>query len=61
MLKKTSKAKRLDEFYRLNWPQPPEDPTDTEMAALRTVWEPLVAPELAALLFPALKVALTRL
>ena len=51
-MKKTSKAKRLEEFSRLNWPQPPEEPGDTELAALRTTWEPLLSPDLAALLFP---------
>jgi hypothetical protein len=55
LLKKTTKAKRLDEFFRLNWPQPPEDPSEVEMSALRTVWEPLMSAELAALVFPVTK------
>jgi cytoskeleton-associated protein 5 len=50
-LKKTSKAKRLDDFYKQNWPQPPEDPGATEMHALKSVWEPLIAPELYQIVF----------
>lgn len=50
-LKKTSKAKRLDDFYKQNWPQPPEDPGATEMNALKSAWEGLIAPELFQIVF----------
>ena len=51
-LKKTNKAKRLDEYYKSNWPQPPEEPTDHERASLRAAWEPLVDKVLFDILFP---------
>ena len=52
LLKRTNKAKRLADGGCVQWPQPPEDPSDTELAALRTVWEPLMSADLAALVFP---------
>lgn len=55
LLKKTNKSKRLDDFFRLNWPQPPEDPSDTEMNVLRSTWEPLMSPDLSSLVFPVTK------
>jgi len=54
-LKKTSKAKRLDEFFRLNWPVPPEEPGETELNALKATWDPLMTADLSALLFPVTK------
>ena len=53
LLKRTVKAKRLADGGCLQWPQPPEDPSDAELAALRTVWEPLMTADLAALVFPS--------
>ena len=53
LLKRTVKAKRLADGWCLQWPQPPEDPSDAELAALRTVWEPLMTADLAALVFPS--------
>lgn len=50
-LKKTNKLKRLEEFYRLNWPVPPEDVGDTEFSMLRKEWEPLLTSDIAAVLF----------
>ena len=53
LLKRTVKAKRLADGGFLQLPQPPEDPSDAELAALRTVWEPLMTADLAALVFPS--------
>lgn len=53
LLKRTVKAKRLADGGCLQWPQPPEDPSDAELAALRTLWEPLMSADLAALVFPS--------
>jgi hypothetical protein len=50
-LKKTTKIKRLEEFYKSNWPVPPEDVGDAEFQALRNAWESLIAPELANIIF----------
>ena len=52
LFKRTSKAKRLADGGFLQWPQPPEDPSDAELAALRAAWEPLMSADLAALVFP---------
>ena len=52
LLKRTNKAKRLADGGFGQWPQPPEDPSDAELEALRTVWEPLMSVDLAALVFP---------
>mmetsp|Transcript_14415 Transcript_14415/g.21637 ORF Transcript_14415/g.21637 Transcript_14415/m.21637 type:complete len:2162 (-) Transcript_14415:214-6699(-) len=54
-LKKTNKEKRLEDFYKQNWPQPPEDPGEAEMQALKSTWEPLMAPELFAVIFQETK------
>jgi hypothetical protein len=58
MLKKISQQsqqKRFEDFHRCNWPQPPEEIGESELSALRGIWEPLVAPDLATLLFPTNK------
>ena len=54
-LKRSSKAKRMEDFYKQNWPQPPEDPGAAEMAALKSAWEGLLAPELFDVLFEEVK------
>lgn len=51
-LKKTNKTKRLEEFFKANWPQPPEEPGENELAALKSSWEHLMSADLATLLFP---------
>lgn len=51
MLKRTVKLRRVEEFYRNNWPMPPEDPSYNEMAALKATWEPIIEPELATIIF----------
>jgi hypothetical protein len=38
VLKKTSKLKRCEDFYKTHWPQPPEEPGEVELSALRAVW-----------------------
>jgi hypothetical protein len=45
----------LDDFYKITWPQPPEEPGENELQALKPVWEPLISNELSALLFPTTK------
>ena len=50
-----SQVKRVEEFYKLNWPQPPEEPGLTELATVKAIWEPLLSPDLAILLFPTAK------
>jgi len=54
LLKKatTGKMRRLEEFYKLNWPQPPEVVGENEFILLKSTWEPLLTPDLAYLLFP---------
>jgi len=54
-LKKCNKARRLEDFVKLNWPQPPEEPGDNELVALKATWELVISPELASLLFPQQK------
>ena len=54
-LKRSSKAKRMEDFYKQNWPQPPEDPGAAEMAALKSAWEGLLTPELFDVLFEEVK------
>ena len=46
------KLRRPDEGYQ-SWPQPPELPGEAEMTALKTIWKPLVTPDLLYLLFPS--------
>jgi hypothetical protein len=60
LLKKawTGKVRRLEEFYKLNWPQPPAEVGDNELNQLRVTWEPLLTPDLAYLLFPSVKFSL---
>ena len=55
MLLKTNKTKRLDDAYRMTWPQPPEEPAENEWTSLRSVWEGVMSPELASLVFPEIK------
>jgi hypothetical protein len=55
LLKKTSKSRRLEEYYKVSWPQPPEEPGEGELQTLRSAWESLVDPDLALLLFPVNK------
>lgn len=59
LLKKstTGKVRRLEEFYKLNWPQPPTEPGEFEFNQLKTTWEPLLSPDLAFMLFPGGKIA----
>ena len=57
-LKKTNKLKRLEDYYKTNWPQPPEEPSENERSALRTLWEPLLERPLFDILFPAKVVGL---
>jgi len=52
MFRKTSKAKRLEEFHKLNWPVPPAEPSSGEWSILQTTWTPLLSSDLASLLFP---------
>ena len=40
------------EFYKLNWPQPPEFVGESEFLMLKATWEPLLTADLAYLLFP---------
>lgn len=55
-LKKTNKNKRNDEFYKQNWPLPPEDIGEAEMATLRREWETQVNNgDMTLLLFPQSK------
>lgn len=49
-LKRTVKSKRLDD--RIIWPQPPEEPGEAEMSALKAAWEPFLAPDFVQQLFP---------
>jgi hypothetical protein len=51
-LKRTSKARRLENFFKLNWPQPPQTPGEHEYLQLKAVWEPLLTSDLAYLVFP---------
>ncbi len=51
-LKRTNKSRRNEEFFKQNWPQPPEDPGENEFAALKREWEPLISADMAQLLFP---------
>lgn len=51
LLKKTTKAKRVEDFFRTNWPAPPEEAGEPELQALRTVWEPILDVEFAATIF----------
>jgi hypothetical protein len=53
-----NQTKRLDDFPRLNWPMPPEEVGDAECSALKTVWEPLITAEFAALVFDKKKLSL---
>lgn len=47
------KQRRMqDEIQRLNWPQPPDEPGDAEVAALKVAWRPIISPDLAFVLFP---------
>jgi len=46
-----SKLRRPDEGHH-SWPQPPELPGETELNALKSIWKPLVTPDLLYLLFP---------
>lgn len=46
------KLRRPDEGHQ-SWPQPPEVPGEAEMTALKTIWKPLVTPDLLYLLFPS--------
>jgi hypothetical protein len=52
-LKRTSKARRLENFSRLNWPQPPQSPGEHEYQQLKAVWERLLTSDLAYLVFPS--------
>ena len=54
-LKKTNKAKRNEEFYKLTWPQPPEDIGENEIAVLKRDWEPYLSADMLTLLFPQCK------
>ena len=56
-MKKTSKQKRCDEFYKTHWPQAPEEPGDNELSCLKSQWEPHISSdsELVTLLFPPVK------
>ena len=49
------KLRRAEEAQRLNWPQPPDAPSEMEIAALKVVWRPIVTPDLAFLLFPIVR------
>jgi hypothetical protein len=49
------KLRRQEEGHRPNWPQPPDEPGEMEIAALKVVWRPIVTPELAYLLFPIVR------
>jgi hypothetical protein len=51
LLRKTNKTKRLEEFSKVNWPQPPEEPGESEFSSLRVAWEPIMDAELAMLIF----------
>ena len=51
-MKKTNKLKRLEDYYKSNWPQPPEEPSEHERNALRATWEPLLEKPLFDVLFP---------
>ena len=57
MLKRNAmgKQRRQEEVQRLNWPQPPDEPGEMEIAALKVVWRPIVTPDLAFLLFPIVR------
>jgi hypothetical protein len=57
-LKKTSKARRLEEFYKINWPQPPAEPSTNEFVSLKSVWEPLLNGEISEKLFPTRKTSI---
>lgn len=46
---------RRTEQTTLSWPQPPDAPSDTEIAALKVVWRPIVTPDLAFMLFPIVR------
>lgn len=50
-----SKLKRVEEFHKMSWPQPPEEVAEAELSGLRSIWEPYVSPDLALLLFPVNK------
>lgn len=47
----SNKLRRPDEGH-LSWPQPPEQPGEAELSALKAIWKPLVTPDLLYLLFP---------
>ena len=49
--------RRLEEFYKLNWPQPPEIVSESDFLLLKATWEPLLTPDLAYLLFPSASAA----
>ena len=51
------KLRRAEEgAQRTNaWPQPPDEPGEMEVAALKVVWRPIVTPDLAFLLFPIIR------
>jgi hypothetical protein len=54
-LKKTAtgKFRRLEEFYKLNWPQPPSaEPGLHEFTLLKATWDPLLEPGISSLIFP---------
>lgn len=54
-LKKTNKSKRNEEFYKITWPQPPEDIGENEVAVLKRDWEPYLSADMLTLLFPQCK------
>lgn len=54
--KMNNKTKRLDEFHRVNWPVPPEEPGEHELQSLKTIWEPFITSlEFVNMLFPESK------
>ena len=58
--KKSNKAKRNDEFYKQNWPQPPEDIGDNELGNLKREWETQVTnSDIIHVLFPHQKFGMT--
>ena len=56
-LKKSLKTKRLDaDLHKLNWPMPPEEPSEHEFTVLKSVWEPFLSSiEFINQLFPVSK------
>lgn len=49
------KQRRLEDIQHLNWPQPPDEPGEPEVNALKVVWRPIITPDLAFVLFPIVK------